>query len=308
LPLIRTLAAVCPLLGLLGTVVGMITVFQMMGSVGTGSPRIVAAGVSTAMVTTMAGMVGALSGVFPAAMLARRARAHLHALQSAERKPDGFKDYVGRKQPFRVRRLLIAPFAAVLLTFALVLGMEQMILIGRLAVSEAGAGFAVDFIRVERDETIARREKPEKPPEPTEQPQFSEPQPVSSFAATALRIQAVAPPVTMNTASGGIGGGVGFVATDGEFLPIVKVAPIYPPRAAARGLEGFVVVEYTVTASGDTKDIVVLESSSNLFNNSAIDSVLKYKYRPRVIDGTPVEVTGVTTLIYFELEELEEEQ
>ena len=71
LVVIRTLAAVCPLLGLLGTVVGMITIFHMMGAAGESSPRVVAAGVSTAMVTTMAGMVGALSGIFPASMLAR---------------------------------------------------------------------------------------------------------------------------------------------------------------------------------------------------------------------------------------------
>jgi protein TonB len=109
----------------------------------------------------------------------------------------------------------------------------------------------------------------------------------------------VAPPVSMNTRIGGLG----FGQSDGEYLPIVKVQPIYPQRAAARGTEGYVIVQYTVTTTGDTKDVEVIESTSSLFDRAAIESAMKYKYKPRVIDGTPVEVTGVTTKIIFELED-----
>ena len=69
LPMIKTLVALCPLLGLLGTAVGMIEVFDVMAITGTGNARVTASGVSKAIVTTMAGMVGALSGVFFASML-----------------------------------------------------------------------------------------------------------------------------------------------------------------------------------------------------------------------------------------------
>jgi bla regulator protein BlaR1 len=88
----------------------------------------------------------------------------------------------------------------------------------------------------------------------------------------------------------------------GEYLPIVRVAPVYPPRAAARGIEGYVVVQYTVSTDGTTKDVRVLESSSTLFERSAIESAQKYRYRPRIIDNTPVEVAGVTTRIEYALE------
>jgi TonB family protein len=88
---------------------------------------------------------------------------------------------------------------------------------------------------------------------------------------------------------------------DGEYLPIVKVAPIYPPRAVQGGIEGYVVVEYTVTRTGSTTDVVVKESSSALFDRAAIESAQKYEYQPRIIDGGPVEVSGVTTKIVFEL-------
>jgi biopolymer transport protein ExbB len=64
LPLIKTLVAVCPLLGLLGTVTGMIQVFDVVGSLGTGNARAMASGISRATLPTMAGMVVALPGLY----------------------------------------------------------------------------------------------------------------------------------------------------------------------------------------------------------------------------------------------------
>ncbi len=64
LPVIKTLVALCPLLGLLGTVTGMIEVFNIMAVTGGGDAKSMAGGVSRATIPTMAGMVAALSGVF----------------------------------------------------------------------------------------------------------------------------------------------------------------------------------------------------------------------------------------------------
>jgi biopolymer transport protein ExbB len=61
---IKTLVAMCPMIGLLGTVTGMIAVFEIMAVQGTGNPRLMASGISMATIPTMAGMVAALSGVF----------------------------------------------------------------------------------------------------------------------------------------------------------------------------------------------------------------------------------------------------
>ena len=74
IPLIKTLVALCPLLGLLGTVTGMIEVFDVMAVAGSGSPRAMASGVSRATIPTMAGMVAALSGLILSIQLERRAR------------------------------------------------------------------------------------------------------------------------------------------------------------------------------------------------------------------------------------------
>lgn len=72
LAIIRSLVSVCPLLGLLGTTTGMIEVYEVMAVAGNGEPRLVAAGVSQAMITTMAGLVVALSGIFFSARLENR--------------------------------------------------------------------------------------------------------------------------------------------------------------------------------------------------------------------------------------------
>jgi len=69
IPMINTLVTICPLLGLLGTVLGMLQVFDMMSLVGNSDPRAMAHGVSMATISTMAGMVAALSGVYFAAQL-----------------------------------------------------------------------------------------------------------------------------------------------------------------------------------------------------------------------------------------------
>ena len=69
--LIKTLVALAPMLGLLGTVTGMIEVFHVMAITGGGDPKSMAGGVSRATVPTMAGMVAALSGVFAQAYLMR---------------------------------------------------------------------------------------------------------------------------------------------------------------------------------------------------------------------------------------------
>ncbi len=71
---IKTLVALCPLLGLLGTVTGMIEVFDVMAIAGSGNARGMAAGVSKATLPTMAGMVAALSGMLFSIQLERFAR------------------------------------------------------------------------------------------------------------------------------------------------------------------------------------------------------------------------------------------
>ena len=81
MPFLKTLIALCPLLGLLGTVTGMIEVFDVMAIAGSGNPRAMASGVSRATIPTMAGMVAALSGLYFSARLNRLTTKNIRAFQ-----------------------------------------------------------------------------------------------------------------------------------------------------------------------------------------------------------------------------------
>ena len=80
LGMIKVMIALCPLLGLLGTVVGMVSVFDVLAVTGTGSPRAMASGISQATIPTMAGMVAALSGLYFNAQLEKRADRARHEI------------------------------------------------------------------------------------------------------------------------------------------------------------------------------------------------------------------------------------
>jgi protein TonB len=143
-------------------------------------------------------------------------------------------------------------------------------------------------------------EKPEKP-EVDETPPPEIPQQDFDQIDGNAEIGEVAAPSKMK-ANLDLNMGSGLQATDGEYLPIVKVAPQYPRRAVNKGIEGYVLLEYTVTKQGSVKDPVVIESEpGTIFDKAAINSALRYKYKPRVIDGQPVEVPGVRTKIKFQL-------
>lgn len=80
LGVIKALVALCPLMGLVGTVTGMVEVFEVMSLSGSGNPRAMAAGVSKATIPTMGGMVAALSGIFISFWLNRKAVSEIELL------------------------------------------------------------------------------------------------------------------------------------------------------------------------------------------------------------------------------------
>jgi len=91
---------------------------------------------------------------------------------------------------------------------------------------------------------------------------------------------------------------------DGEYLPIVKVAPIYPRRAQSRGITGYCIVEYTVTTSGAIRDPRPVDCQpSGVFEDASVKAAMKFKYKPRVVDSEPIEVPGVQNKFTYELEE-----
>ncbi len=197
-------------------------------------------------------------------------------------------------------RFGIAILSGAVVTSALLFLMTFLIESGESPLSEVRERQLLDFVRVRQEEVVNREErKPEKPPKPETPPPDVPPPPSDDINPDVGAVSVRAP--TINTTAQIAGPGE-LSYSDGEYLPIVRVAPVYPNRALSRGLEGYVDLMFTVTEAGTVKDPVVTFSTSSLFERAAKNAVLKFKYKPRVVDGKPVEVPGVETRIRFQLE------
>ncbi|RUO58776.1 energy transducer TonB [Pseudidiomarina insulisalsae] len=199
-------------------------------------------------------------------------------------------------------RFLAALAAAAVVTLGLFYLMQSFITGGEGAMSEPPRGSVLDFVRVKPEEVVQEKErKPQRPPEP-EQPPEDLPQPQMDSSDLqpgegSYDFSAVAQSDT------GLTGGMNLDASDGEYLPIVKVQAAYPRRALQRGIEGYVVVEFTVTKQGTVREPrVVAAEPEQIFDQAALDAVVKFKYKPRVVNGEAVEVHGVQNRITFEID------
>ena len=198
-------------------------------------------------------------------------------------------------------RYVISIVTGVVVTLSLLFVMQLLIATGKGALTTPRERAKLDFVRVKRNENVNTQDlNPEKPPKPPETPPETPPQDMDNIDPDAPTIDISRPTIDANTDIGGPGG---MNIAEGDYLPIVRVAPVYPSRAQSRGLEGFVDMSFTVTSTGTVKDPIVLQSTSSLFERAATRAVLKFKYKPRVVDGIPVEVVGVKTRITFKLED-----
>lgn len=198
-------------------------------------------------------------------------------------------------------RYIIAIGLSVAITFLLFFGMQSLIQSGEGALTEPPRGSVLDFVRVKKESAPEQKDrkpqkppKPQEPPPPMEAPPMDSPDPNANAASTNFGADI--------EADVGLEGGLSLESGDGEYLPIVKVQPIYPRRAQQRGIEGYVIVEFTVNKLGAVTNPVVVEADpENIFDQAALQAASKFKYKPRVVNGEPVEVAGVQNRITFKL-------
>lgn len=92
--------------------------------------------------------------------------------------------------------------------------------------------------------------------------------------------------------------------SDRDIMPLVRIPPEYPRRAMSRGIEGWVMFEFTITPAGTVSDVKVIDSEpKGLFEDAATKAILRWKYNPKVEEGRAVERRGVRTILRFELED-----
>lgn len=201
-----------------------------------------------------------------------------------------------------LQRLLVSIVAGVAVGFALFLLMHSMISDDQTAAANSGDLKLLDFIQVDAPPDQLRtkdREKP-KPPPPPDKPPPPELKVSQDVKPQKQQIRMDMPKIESALGAGtgpflgsaGSGGSMG-----GDLIPLVRIEPQYPREAARGKIEGYVKVEFTVLEDGSVTDVDVLESDPpRVFDREAVRAILKWKFKPRIVDGRPVKRRATQTL------------
>jgi protein TonB len=201
---------------------------------------------------------------------------------------------------------LRSPVSAILaigVTFGLFLFMFKLISSGDNNNEELSAIAGIHFgpVDIPDDVLLKNRRIPKKPPPPKNPPPPPKMQ-VSKMDKVVQNMPRLDLPDLDLPMTGGEGMYIGNFANvdrteEGDIIPIVVIRPIYPRDAALKGLEGWVKIEFIITAIGTVKDPRVVDSKpARVFNRAAVRAILKWKFKPRVIDGVAVDRPATQTI------------
>ena len=170
-------------------------------------------------------------------------------------------------------------------------------------------GQIMEFVRIKDDESLSfkDRRKPKKPEPPKEPPPPPKMIVEKQVKPTMNRIKIDIPNIDLPTIAGGgpfLGNWAGNPLAEGDVLPIVRIDPQWPREALVEGIEGYVIVEVLIAADGSVASAVVVESvPRRMFDRNVIRAVLKWKFKPRIVNGVPVERRAIQRLD-FNLDDL----
>lgn len=196
--------------------------------------------------------------------------------------------------------------AAGLIAFAVTSGLfylMQALITKTAGELQEATGSIVEFVRLKKDSEpvlkkrqLPKKQKPEEPPPPPD---------LSLTRTTSLDegLQDLALGIGLDLDIQG-GPNLGVAVSDSDPVPVVRVNPQYPPRAAERGTEGWVELRFSISASGTVQDAEVTKSHpGNVFDRAALRAVRRWKYNPKIKDGNPVERHGITVRLEFRLQD-----
>jgi protein TonB len=167
----------------------------------------------------------------------------------------------------------------------------------------------MDFIRLRRDEitNIKQRTPPKKPPPPKKLPAPPPGALKQKQRPVDVQLDIEVPTLDLSGAAGG-GPYLGnwrtdLAAAEGDVIPIVRTPPQWPREALINGTSGWVRIEFTILEDGTVKDPKVVESQPpRLFDRNAVRAILRWKFKPRIVDGQPVQRQAEQT-IEFKIED-----
>ena len=206
-------------------------------------------------------------------------------------------------------RYLSALILGVLISLGLFFLMQSLIDSGEQNTNASSEGQIMEFIRIREDETLSikDRRKPKKPKPPKEPPPPPKLIVEKQVKPTMNRIKIEIPNIDLPSIAGGgpfLGNWAGNPLAEGDVLPIVRIDPQWPREALIEGIEGYVVVEVTIGADGSVKDVRVIQAEpKRMFDRNVIRAVLKWKFKPRIINGVAVERKAIQ-MLEFTLDDL----
>jgi protein TonB len=192
----------------------------------------------------------------------------------------------------------LIPALGLSLLFSLLLFMlmYSAIHVGKFVHEKSATLQTIDFVRLKRDsevETLSRRKPPPPPAQPPPPAKMrvaaeSVQQGMTSMEIPTLNLSA-------SVSGGPMGGtlGAGAAMFDGDLLPLQRIPPQYPRDAARGGITGWVQLEVLVNADGSVRSAKVLDSKPRgIFEASAVQAVMRWKFKPKIKDGKPIEQKG----------------
>ena len=199
-------------------------------------------------------------------------------------------------------RFLASLLLGVAVTLILFFIMQALIDSGDQAYRSDSDGQIMEFVRIKDDESLSLkdRRKPKKPEPPKEPPPPPKMIVEKQVKPTMNKVKIDIPNIDLPTIAGGgpfLGNWAGNPLAEGDVLPIVRIDPQWPREALVEGIEGYVIVEVIIAADGSVASAVVIESvPRRLFDRNVIRAVLKWKFKPRIINGVAVERRAIQRL------------
>lgn len=198
-------------------------------------------------------------------------------------------------------RYIVSIALAIVVTLAAFYLMHRLIsgAAGERQELEQPPGIRFGPVEIEQDFETKERRKPEPPPPPDTPP------PPPDISVTEVeQVRTPMPDLQLPNLNLGTSGGPPVLGNfgmdrtaEGDIVPLVRINPQYPREAAMNQIEGYVTIEFTITETGSVRNPRVIDARPpRVFDREAIRAILRWKFKPRIIDGVAVERQAIQTL------------
>ncbi|MCK5120477.1 MAG: energy transducer TonB [Methylococcales bacterium] len=203
-----------------------------------------------------------------------------------------------------MKTLSISAISGIIISLALFWLMQAMISNNQQGFNKTDNLQMTEFVRLKRDTKLQtkNREIPDEPPPEKRPPppkmQMQQVQ-VTQTTAPKMDMPNLDIPLQTDRFSGSLLGGLqmnaGEISTN--VIPLLRIPPRYPMRAANRHIEGWVKVEFTITEQGTVKNPVVVDAHpSKIFDRAALQAIKRWKFKAKIIGGEAFEQRAIQTL------------